>query len=164
MVLIEGKYAHEKSENLDEYFKANGKGFTYFTRHESQVFWYLGVPYIPRKMMCASNPTVEISKSGDTWTITTSTMFRTIAYTFKLGEEYEERMPGAVLKASPVFSLKALYKDVIVEHHDFWWRQAHYSLCSTEWITNSTNVHFFRWRNDSGKCAIHKAKYNWKSI
>ncbi|ERL92529.1 hypothetical protein D910_09842, partial [Dendroctonus ponderosae] len=82
MVLIEGKYAHQKSENLDEYFKANG------------------VPYIPRKMMCSTNPTVDISKSGDKWTITTTTMFRTVAYTFKLGEGYEEHMPGTVLKST----------------------------------------------------------------
>ncbi|XP_066247798.1 fatty acid-binding protein-like [Euwallacea similis] len=83
MFKIIGKYAHERSEGLDEYFKA------------------LGVPYIPRKMMCASNPTIEISKTDDDlWTISTSTTFRTSTYTFKLGEQYEETMPGNTLKCT----------------------------------------------------------------
>lgn len=50
-------------------------------------------------MMCASNPTIEISKAEDgKWTISTVTAFRTATYTFKLGEEYEETMPGNTLK------------------------------------------------------------------
>ncbi|XP_066146254.1 fatty acid-binding protein-like [Euwallacea fornicatus] len=83
MSKITGKYTHAESEGLDEYFKA------------------LGVPYIPRKMMCASNPTIEISKTDDDqWTISTSTTFRTSTYTFKLGEPYEETMPGNTLKCT----------------------------------------------------------------
>ncbi|XP_076265419.1 fatty acid-binding protein-like [Rhynchophorus ferrugineus] len=83
MSKLVGKYTHFRSENLDEYFKA------------------VGVPYIPRKMMCASNPTIDISKSDDEkWTINTSTLFRTSTYTFNLGEEYEENMPGVVIKCT----------------------------------------------------------------
>lgn len=77
MVQITGKYTHTKSENLDNYFKA------------------VGVPYIPRKMMCSTSPTIEILNNEEgQWTITTATMFRTTSYTFKLGEKYEESMPG----------------------------------------------------------------------
>ncbi|CAG9760780.1 unnamed protein product [Ceutorhynchus assimilis] len=83
MAQIVGKYVHVKSENLDDYFKT------------------VGVPYIARKMMGASNPTMEITKSEDEkWTITISTVFRTVVYSFKLGEDYEETMPGAVLKCN----------------------------------------------------------------
>ncbi|XP_060528788.1 fatty acid-binding protein-like isoform X2 [Cylas formicarius] len=82
MAQMVGKYIHEKSENLDEYFKA------------------IGVPYIPRKMMIASNPTVEVTTSEDgQWSITITTLFRTVSYKFNLGEEYEEHMPGATIKS-----------------------------------------------------------------
>ncbi|KAK1119261.1 hypothetical protein K0M31_013450 [Melipona bicolor] len=81
MTSIVGTYQHESNENLDEYFKA------------------VGVPYIPRKMMCMSSPRLEISNDGDKWTIRTITMIRTAEVTFTLGEEYEEHMPaGVVLK------------------------------------------------------------------
>ncbi|XP_060814558.1 uncharacterized protein LOC132906406 isoform X2 [Bombus pascuorum] len=78
MVSIVGTYQHESNENLDEYFKA------------------VGVPYIPRKMMCMSSPRLEISNNCDKWTIRTITMIRTAEVTFTLGEEYEEHMPAGV--------------------------------------------------------------------
>lgn len=57
-----------------------------------------GVPYIPRKMMCASSPLLEIrSNEQGEWTISSSTFFRNVVITFKLGEEYEENMPGGVV-------------------------------------------------------------------
>ncbi|XP_072381915.1 fatty acid-binding protein-like [Diabrotica undecimpunctata] len=80
MVQIEGKYTNDRNENLDDYFRE------------------VGVPYIPRKMMCSSRPTLEIKKENDEWTISVSTLLRTNVTTFKLGEEYEEHMPGGVLK------------------------------------------------------------------
>ncbi|KAG5871998.1 hypothetical protein JTB14_030840 [Gonioctena quinquepunctata] len=80
MAQMEGKYTNEKNENLDEYFKG------------------LGVPYIPRKIVISSRPTLEISKSNDEWSITTSTLLRTSVSKFKIGEEYEETMPGGLLK------------------------------------------------------------------
>ncbi|XP_033194163.1 sodium/calcium exchanger regulatory protein 1-like [Bombus vosnesenskii] len=79
MVSIVGAYQHESNENLDEYFKA------------------VGVPYIPRKMMCMSSPRLEISNNCDKWTIRTITMIRTAEVTFTLGEEYEEHMPAGVI-------------------------------------------------------------------
>ncbi|CAH1100483.1 unnamed protein product [Psylliodes chrysocephalus] len=80
MVQIEGKYANYKNENLDAYFAD------------------IGVPYIPRKMICSSKPNMEIVKENDTWTISTSTLLKTTVLKFKLNEEYEESMPGGTLK------------------------------------------------------------------
>ncbi|XP_006610492.1 sodium/calcium exchanger regulatory protein 1-like [Apis laboriosa] len=81
MTSIVGTYQHESNENLDEYFKA------------------VGVPYIPRKLMCMSSPRLEISNDDDKWTIRTITMIRMAEVTFTLGEEYEEYMPtGVILK------------------------------------------------------------------
>ncbi|XP_056648102.1 fatty acid-binding protein-like isoform X2 [Diorhabda sublineata] len=80
MVKFEGKYTFERGENLDAYFKD------------------IGVPYIPRKMMCSSSPTLEIAKQNDQWCITVVTLFRTVTSKFKLGESYEENMPGGTLK------------------------------------------------------------------
>ncbi|XP_017790990.1 PREDICTED: fatty acid-binding protein 12-like isoform X1 [Habropoda laboriosa] len=78
MSSIAGTYQHESNENLDEYFKA------------------VGVPYIPRKMMCMSSPRLEILNDSDKWTIRTISMIRTVEVTFTLGEEYEEHMPAGV--------------------------------------------------------------------
>lgn len=79
MTSIVGTYQHESNENLDEYFKA------------------VGVPYIPRKLMCMSSPQLEISNNDDKWTIRTITMIRMAEVTFTLGEEYEEHMPAGVI-------------------------------------------------------------------
>ncbi|XP_011308928.1 fatty acid-binding protein-like [Fopius arisanus] len=81
MAKIVGKYQHERSENLDEYFRT------------------LGVPFIARKMMSVSNPRIEIIQDEDEWTLKNITMIRTQEVKFKFGEEYEEFMPfGVVLK------------------------------------------------------------------
>ncbi|XP_050586324.1 sodium/calcium exchanger regulatory protein 1-like isoform X2 [Bombus affinis] len=79
MVSIVGTYQHERSENLDEYFKA------------------VGVPYIPRKIISMSSPRLEISNDCDKWTIRTISMIRTTEITFTLGEEYEECMPTGII-------------------------------------------------------------------
>ncbi|XP_028129904.1 fatty acid-binding protein homolog 6 [Diabrotica virgifera virgifera] len=80
MVQIEGIYINDRSENLDDYFLE------------------VGVPFIPRKLLCSSKPTLEIKRENDEWTITVSTLLRTNITTFKLGAEYEEHMPGGVLR------------------------------------------------------------------
>ncbi|CAH1976355.1 unnamed protein product [Acanthoscelides obtectus] len=80
MVQIEGKYVCEKNENLNEFFSS------------------IGVPFVPRKIMCNSSPSMEIKKEGEKWTITTITLFRTAVTEFKLGEEFEEDMPGGKLR------------------------------------------------------------------
>jgi len=73
-----GKYQHEKSENLDGFFKS------------------VGVPYLIRIMITRSNPDMEIEKVDDeVWKISLKSLFRTGVRTFKLGEEYMEDMSGA---------------------------------------------------------------------
>lgn len=57
-----------------------------------------GMPYIARKMACTTRPSLEIAKNEDNWTVTISTFIRTSVSKFKLGEEYEEEMPGGKLK------------------------------------------------------------------
>lgn len=53
-----------------------------------------GIPWVARKMMMASSPTIEISKKDDKWTVKTSTLMSSSSNTFQLGEEYEETMMG----------------------------------------------------------------------
>lgn len=80
MPSIAGKYQHYKNENLDDYFTA------------------IGVPFMGRKMMAMSSPLMEIILEGDTMTIKSSSLMRTVSNTFKFGEEYEEKMPNATIK------------------------------------------------------------------
>ncbi|KAK7790080.1 hypothetical protein R5R35_013001 [Gryllus longicercus] len=85
MVQIEGKYQHEKNENLDAYFRA------------------VGVPYIGRKMMQMSSPLLEVNCEDGKWTFKTITMLRTHEVSFILGEEYNEVMPsGDALKCKTI--------------------------------------------------------------
>lgn len=80
MPSIPGKYQHYKNEDLDDYFIA------------------IGVPFMGRKMMAMSSPLMEIILDGETMTIKSSSMIRTVSNIFKLGEEYEEKMPNTVIK------------------------------------------------------------------
>lgn len=52
-------------------------------------------------MMCSSSPLLEIknNEQGE-WTISSSTFFRNVVATFKLGEEYEEHMPGGIIRVN----------------------------------------------------------------
>lgn len=76
MSRFEGKFTNTKNEKLDEFYTA------------------IGIPWVPRKMMTASSPTIEISVVDGVWTIKTSTLMSNSSVTFKLGEEYIETMPG----------------------------------------------------------------------
>jgi len=73
---MEGKFTNYKNEKLDDFYAA------------------IGIPWVPRKLMTSTSPTIEISKADDQWTIKTSSMMSTSSVTFKLGEEYTESMPG----------------------------------------------------------------------
>lgn len=81
MPSIAGKYQHYKNEDIEDYFTA------------------VGVPYIARKMMSMSSPLMEITLEGDKMTIKNTSMIRTVEASFKLGEEYEEKMPDATIKS-----------------------------------------------------------------
>lgn len=52
-----------------------------------------------RKMGNAVSPTVEMTKAGDTYTMNTSSTFKSTSIFFKLGEEFEEETAdGRVVK------------------------------------------------------------------
>jgi len=77
MVQITGTYKLERNENLDEFYQK------------------VGVPWIARKMMTSSSPTMYITKDEEEqWVFKTVTFFRTIEISFKLDEPYEETMPS----------------------------------------------------------------------
>jgi len=105
MVKIVGTYKLEKNENLDEFYKA------------------AGVPWIARKMMLATSPTVTVTQTedgergggetstsegegegdgdgvgvgegGPVWMIRSVTFTRTIDLSFKLNEPFEETLPS----------------------------------------------------------------------
>ncbi|XP_041977133.1 fatty acid-binding protein-like isoform X2 [Aricia agestis] len=81
MAPVTGKYQHYKNEDIDDYFIA------------------VGVPFIGRKMMSMSSPLMEITLDGETMTIKNSSLLRTVEHSFKLGEEYEEKMPNTTIKS-----------------------------------------------------------------
>ena len=51
-----------------------------------------------RKMMAMSSPLMEITLNGEEMTIKNSSLLRTVEMKFKLGEEYEEKMPNTTIK------------------------------------------------------------------
>lgn len=60
----------------------------------------LGVGMVLRKMGNTVSPTVEITQDGDTYTLTTTSTFKTSAISFKLGEEFdEETLDGRKVKS-----------------------------------------------------------------
>lgn len=61
---------------------------------------FLGVGMVLRKMGNTVSPTVEITQDGDTYTLTTTSTFKTSAISFKLGEEFdEETLDGRKVKS-----------------------------------------------------------------
>ncbi|XP_063235467.1 fatty acid-binding protein [Bacillus rossius redtenbacheri] len=66
------KYKLASSENFDEYMKA------------------LGVGFITRKIGNTTSPTIELSRSGDEYTLLTSSTFKNTSISFRPGEEFEE--------------------------------------------------------------------------
>lgn len=54
-----------------------------------------------RKLGNSATPVVELSCEGDEYTLTTTTMLKTTAIKFKLGQEFEEeRLDGAKVKST----------------------------------------------------------------
>ncbi|XP_026473074.1 probable fatty acid-binding protein [Ctenocephalides felis] len=76
MACWEGKkYKLDKSENFDDYMKA------------------LGVSLVTRKLGNQVSPVVELTKNGDTYTLSSTSTFKNSIITFKLGEEFDEETP-----------------------------------------------------------------------
>ncbi|KAF2894100.1 hypothetical protein ILUMI_12075 [Ignelater luminosus] len=79
---IVGKYQHEKNENLDAFYEA------------------VGIPGLSRKILTSTKPQLEISvDKSQQWNITISSFLR-LTSKFKLGEEYEEDIPGGIVAKS----------------------------------------------------------------
>jgi len=82
MAKLLGSYKLEKNENLDAFYSA------------------AGVPWIARKMMLMSSPTVHVSKEKndendeEMWLIRTISFTRTMDLSFKLNEPFEDELPS----------------------------------------------------------------------
>ncbi|OXA43912.1 fatty acid-binding protein [Folsomia candida] len=81
MAKIIGTYKLEKNENLDAFYTA------------------AGVPWIARKMMLVSSPTIDVTQEKneneeDVWLIKTVSFIRTINLSFKLDEPFEDVLPS----------------------------------------------------------------------
>jgi len=73
MAVWEGKkYKLETSENFDDYMKE------------------LGVGFFLRKIGNSINPTIELIKNGDEYTLNTESTFKNTTIKFKLGQEFDE--------------------------------------------------------------------------
>lgn len=66
------KYKNTESKNFDEYMKA------------------LGVGYFTRTIGNSVQPTVELKKHGDKYTLLTTSTFKNSELNFQLGKEFEE--------------------------------------------------------------------------
>ncbi|CAB3255272.1 unnamed protein product [Arctia plantaginis] len=121
MPSIAGKYQHYKNENIDDYFIA------------------VGVPFMGRKMMAMSSPLLEITIDGETMMIKNSSLIRTVEYKFKLGEEYEEHMPNAVIKSvtTIVNDNELITKSVVPESNETCGR--HYLFTDDECVITLTH-------------------------
>ena len=91
-----GSYAFEKNENFDEFLSQ------------------MGVPLIPRKVMCTIKPGVTISKDGDRWTVTFKVLIKNFNLTFELGKEFEEDNPVSGEKNKASFKLDSFFLDSFV--------------------------------------------------
>ena len=72
---LPGSYQHIKSENLEQFLAATS------------------VPMIVRKVVSNTNPKVDITKEGETWSITFKVMFKSNTLTFVIGKEFSETNP-----------------------------------------------------------------------
>merc|ERR1712062_499496 len=70
-----GTFVHEKSEGLDEYLTK------------------MGVPWMVRKVLANTSPTIEIVREGDQWNMTFKESLKTNKIIFKIGEEFQENSP-----------------------------------------------------------------------
>ncbi|XP_015179483.1 PREDICTED: probable fatty acid-binding protein isoform X1 [Polistes dominula] len=69
------RYKLQSSDKFDEYMKT------------------LGVSLVTRKMGASVNPVVELTESDGTYTLKTTSPFKSSEIKFKLGEEFEEETP-----------------------------------------------------------------------
>merc|ERR1719228_1438092 len=90
---MEGVFSHVKSENLDTYLEKTG------------------VPWIARKVISNTSPTVEISKNGEEWQMDMKTAVKNNTVKFILGKEFEEKSP---FSDNPAKGLAVIEDDCLV--------------------------------------------------
>ncbi|XP_015116027.1 myelin P2 protein isoform X1 [Diachasma alloeum] len=73
--LLGKRYKLVSSDKFDDYMKA------------------LGVGLMTRKMGAQMSPVVELTKNDDTYTLKTTSTFKSTEIKFKLGEEFDEETP-----------------------------------------------------------------------
>ena len=73
--IAKGKYERVSAEKYEEFLTA------------------LEVNFLLRKAATYSTPQMEVTEEGGVWTITTSTMLKTVELKFKVGEPFEETTP-----------------------------------------------------------------------
>lgn len=65
-----------------------------------KFYHFAEIGFVMRKLGNSATPVVEVTCNGDEYTMTTTTMLKTTAIKFKLGEEFEEeRGDGAKVKS-----------------------------------------------------------------
>lgn len=72
-------------------------------------------------MMALSSPLMEITVDGDNMVIKNSSLLRTVEMKFKLGEEYEEKMPSTTIKVIIIieyFKFTIKLKNLKLETHN----------------------------------------------
>ena len=72
---IIGSYQHVKSEQFEDYLAA------------------MNISLVPRKIMANTNPSVEITKEGDTWSITFKVLMQTKTIQFEVDKEFSDSSP-----------------------------------------------------------------------
>lgn len=93
---ITGRWNHYHSENFDEYLKAVGK----YSINSKMRWWlynlesgFLGVNFILRKLITSmAASTLEITKDGDEYTLSTISAMKTIQTKFKLDQEFDDKL------------------------------------------------------------------------
>lgn len=81
---FQGKFKHERSENLEAFLAANG------------------VNWVIRKMAANTSPELDITQDGDKFCIKLQSMFHSKESNFTVGEEFEEaQLSGDVMKIKP---------------------------------------------------------------
>lgn len=87
------KYKLIKSENFDEYMKA------------------LGVGLVLRKLGNSTSPVVELTQKDDTYTLTTTSTFKSNVLKFKLEKEFDE----VTLDGRKVKSIITLHDNKLIQ-------------------------------------------------
>lgn len=79
--IISGRYQYYKHEEMDKYLQD------------------IGLNFILRKAILLSSPTIEFIIEDNIMTIRITSFFVKNESTFNIGEEYDEKWPGFVLKS-----------------------------------------------------------------